>query len=121
MFNAELRPYLPAIHILSARLSGEDASLSQLHSITENLDKLNEAQLITELLSLNCFLYRYENEQGQDWDIVLENYEAFTGRSKKVIRSELGFDADKTQRVYQWLIMLCDWDGSCVLETITLQ
>ncbi|NMP79111.1 hypothetical protein HHE92_04745 [Pseudoalteromonas arctica] len=116
MINFNVYAFLPAIDFLFIRLQGQDNSRYKLLSIRDNLSKLNEAQVLSELLTLDFMFYDYSNEQSEVWDIQLESFSSFYNRSEKVKKRDNYYPEAHVQSVFKWMIMLCD-DCSDSLKT----
>ncbi|WP_350604010.1 hypothetical protein [Pseudoalteromonas sp. SMN1298-MNA-CIBAN-0114] len=116
MINFNVYTFLPAIDFLYIRLQGQDNSRNKLLSIRDNLSKLNEAQVLSELLTLDFMFYDYSNEQSEVWDIQLESFSSFYNRSEKVKKRDNYYPEAHVQSVFKWMIMLCD-DCSDSLKT----
>lgn len=116
MINFNVYAFLPAIDFLFIRLQGQDNSRDKLLSIRDNLSKLNEAQVLSELLTLDFMFYDYSNEQSEVWDIQLESFSSFYNRSEKVKKRDNYYPEAHVQSVFKWMIMLCD-DCSDSLKT----
>lgn len=116
MINFNVYSFLPAIDFLFIRLQGQDNSRDKLLSIRDNLSNLNEAQVLSELLTLDFMFYDYSNEQSEVWDIQLESFSSFYNRSEKVKKCDNYYPEAHVQSVFKWMIMLCD-DCSDILKT----
>lgn len=116
MINFNVYAFLPAIDFLYIKLQGQDNSRDKLLSIRDNLSKLNEAQVLSELLTLDFMFYDYSNEQSEVWDIQLESFSSFYNRSEKVKRRDNYYPEAHVQSVFKWMLMLCD-DCSDSLKT----
>ncbi|WP_165743062.1 hypothetical protein [Pseudoalteromonas sp. Z9A6] len=116
MINFNVYAFLPAIDFLYIKLQGQDNSRDKLLSIRNNLSKLNEAQVLSELLTLDFMFYDYSNEQSEVWDIQLESFSSFYNRSEKVKRRDNYYPEAHVQSVFKWMLMLCD-DCSDSLKT----
>ncbi|KAA1155615.1 hypothetical protein EU510_05825 [Pseudoalteromonas sp. FUC4] len=116
MINFNVYAFLPAIDFLYIKLQGQDNSRDKLLSIRDNLSKLNEAQVLSELLTLDFMFYDYSNEQSEVWDIQLESFSSFYNRSEKVKRRDNYYPEAHVQSVFKWMLMLCD-DCSDNLKT----
>ena len=116
MINFNVYAFLPAIDFLFIRLQGQDNSRDKLLSIRDNLSKLNEAQVLSELLTLDFMFYDYSNEQSEVWDIQLESFSSFYNRSEKVKKRDNYYPEAHVQSVFKWMLMLCD-DCSDSLKT----
>ncbi len=116
MINFNVYAFLPAIDFLYIRLQGQDNSRDKLLSIRDNLSNLNEAQVLSELLTLDFMFYDYSNEQSEVWDIQLESFSSFYNRSEKVKKRDNYYLEAHVQSVFKWMIMLCD-DCSDSLKT----
>ena len=108
MINFNVYAFLPAIDFLFIRLQGQDNSRDKLLSIRDNLSKLNEAQVLSELLTLDFMFYDYSNEQSEVWDIQLESFSSFYNRSEKVKKFDNYYPEAHVQSVFKWMLMLCD-------------
>ena len=108
MINFNVYAFLPAIDFLFIRLQGQDNSRDKLLSIRNNLSKLNEAQVLSELLTLDFIFYGYSNEQSEVWDIQLESFSSFYNRSEKVKKFDNYYPESHVQSVFKWMLMLCD-------------
>ncbi|MBH0045687.1 hypothetical protein [Pseudoalteromonas sp. NZS11_1] len=116
MINFNVYAFLPAIVFLYIKLQGQDNSRDKLLSIRDNLSKLNEAQVLSELLTLDFMFYDYSNEQSEVWDIQLESFSSFYKRSEKVKKRDNYYPEAHVQSVFKWMLMLCD-DCSNSLKT----
>lgn len=116
MINFNVYAFLPAIDFLYIKLQGQDNSRDKLLSIRDNLSKLNEAQVLSELLTLDFMFYDYSNEQSEVWDIQLESFSSFYNRSEKVKKRDNYYPEAHVQSVFKWMLMLCD-DCSNSLKT----
>ena len=116
MINFNVYAFLPAIDFLYIKLQGQDNSRDKLLSIRDNLSKLNEAQVLSELLTLDFMFYDYSNEQLEVWDIQLESFSSFYNRSEKVKKRDNYYSEAHVQSVFKWMLMLCD-DCSDSLKT----
>ncbi|TMS65587.1 MULTISPECIES: hypothetical protein [Pseudoalteromonas] len=118
--NSEIQPFLPALSILENRLEGEHKSQEQLLSLLDELSILNEAQIISELLSLDYVYHQYKNDQSETWDITLESFTAFKNRSVSISRSQVGVNSVKIFSIFEWIMLLCNWEANVIHQTTAI-
>lgn len=118
--NSEIQPFLPALSILENRLEGEHKSHEQLLSLLDELSILNEAQIISELLSLDYVYHQYKNDQSETWDITLESFTAFKNRSVSISCSQVGVNSVKICSIFEWIMLLCNWEANVIHQTTAI-
>lgn len=112
--NSEIKPFIPALNILLSRLDG---LLNLDHPDFAFLDRLNslqDAHLLSHVLTMGFLQVELTNESNELWDIRLESYQVFETRSKLLSSKSVGFDSEKLQLFYIWFISLCSWDSDFV-------
>lgn len=113
---AELRPFIPAIIELKNRIAGIEKYREPLgFELAESYE--TEEQLFYDLFRQKAFAFQVSNERGECWDILTESFGQFAARSKEMTFAAKGNRQERLQAISKWLIQLCDWNQTGIVNT----
>ncbi|MCL1160468.1 hypothetical protein L2728_00980 [Shewanella chilikensis] len=116
ILNPEIRPFIPALNIFLSRLSGIVNSDDPELDFLEDLSELKEQHLVSHVLTMTFLRQRITNG-GEEWDICMEPFSAFEGRSERLSIIDIGFENSALQTFFQWFISLCNWESNLISTT----
>jgi hypothetical protein len=109
--TAELRPFIPTVKELQARMAGIEQHQQRFG--LELADAYHtEEQLFHDLLTQEVFTLQVNNEHNEHWDILREPFNQFMTRSTELTFATKHNTPERSQAICQWLIQLCDWSQS---------
>lgn len=113
---AELRPFIPAIIELQNRIAGIEKHCEPLgFELAESYE--TEEQLFQDLFRQKAFAFQVSNEWNERWDILIETFSEFEARSVDLTFAAKGNSPERLQAISQWLILLCDWNQTGIVNS----
>jgi hypothetical protein len=113
---AELRPFIPAIIELQNRISGIEKYCEPLGFELAGSYQTEE-QLFQDLFRQKAFAFQVSNERDERWDILIETFSEFEARSVDLTFAAKGNSPERLQAISRWLILLCDWNQTGIVNT----
>ncbi len=114
---SEIRPFLPALHIILSRLEGlippHDTELAFL----SELPGMKEEELLVALLQMDFLKHQYQAVNGEFWDIQRESYLDFCARNTEAIIQPLNNNNAVLASFSMWVITLCNWESTALAST----
>lgn len=118
---AGVRPFLPALEVLLARLNGLIDINDPDVAFLSDLVTLREEEIMLHLLSMQLWQYRYEAPNGERWDITQETYSDFIARHSSVTSVHCTDNAEYLTLISTWIISWCDWENCGTYNGVQLQ
>ena len=113
---AELRPFIPAIIELQNSIAGIEKYCEPLgFELAESYE--TEEQLFHDLFRQKAFAFQVSNEREECWDILIETFSQFAARSADLTFAAKGNSPERLQAISRWLILLCDWNQTGIVNT----
>jgi len=106
--TVELRPFIPAVKELQARMAGIEQHQQRFGLELADAYQTEE-QLFHDLLTQEVFTLQVNNEHNENWDILIEPFNQFMARSTDLTFASKHNTPQRSQAICQWLIQLCDW------------
>lgn len=107
--NPELRPFIPAVHILEERLAGIEQHFPELALVLRCPD--TEEEMISLLLRQPFLNFAILDSNKNAWCPSMRTFADFSSKGG-TLKLELDMrPGAKRQQFFNWIIALCDWDG----------